>query len=423
MDVNNLKHVVGQVETGKPAIIRFFSSVDSYSAKEFNDEFLWLQNCVKPSKIVVMINSEGGSVLYGMSMFSVIQSCPIEVDCIIEGIAASMGSVIWAAGANLYMHDYSLLMIHNPFRNRSGENDANTQQTVNAFRSQLETIYRKRFGMTKEQVQSIMDGEEGVDGTFFTAQDAVKAGFIQADHILKTSKLVRDKVKNQIDGVEDATSLRNIMSSINAEVDENKLLEEMVAIRNREDNSSTKELNKRMKIEEQTLELISARLGFDKDAQTDTVMSRIDDLIKREKELKETQSKYTALEIKHKGVEAELSNVKNELNQAQAELKTYKDAEAAAHEAEITALIDKAVESGKIEASAKESWIQLAHKDFETVKASLGAIRGREDIPAAIANDPVNAQAAQAGMTVAEKEVADKVKAVCGENFQLKKFA
>lgn len=57
----------------------------------------------------------------------------------------------------------------------------------------------------------------------------------------------------------------------------------MVAIRNREDNSSTKELNKRMKIEEQTLELISARLGFDKDAQTDTVMSRIDDLIKREK--------------------------------------------------------------------------------------------------------------------------------------------
>lgn len=142
-----------------------------------------------------MINSEGGSVLYGMSMFSVIQSCPIEVDCIIEGIAASMGSVIWAAGANLYMHDYSLLMIHNPFHNRSGENDANTQQTVNAFRSQLETIYRKRFGMTKEQVQSIMDGEEGVDGTFFTAQDAVKAGFIQADHILKTSKLVRDKVK------------------------------------------------------------------------------------------------------------------------------------------------------------------------------------------------------------------------------------
>ena len=114
MDAENLKYVVGKAEEGQPAIIRFFSAVDEYSVRCFNDEFLWLQDYVKPSKIIVMINSEGGSVLYGMSTFSVIRSCPIEVDCVIEGIAASMASVIWAAGDNLYMHDYSLLMIHNP---------------------------------------------------------------------------------------------------------------------------------------------------------------------------------------------------------------------------------------------------------------------------------------------------------------------
>lgn len=422
MDINNLKYIVGQAEKDKPAIIRFFSSVDSYSAQNFNEEFLWLQNYVKPSKIIVMINSEGGSVLYGMSMFSVIQSCPIEVDCIIEGIAASMGSVIWAAGTNLYMHDYSLLMIHNPF-NSCDEDDANAQQTVNAFRSQLETIYRKRFGMTKEQVQKIMDGEEGVDGTFFNTQEAVKAGFIPAEHVLKTSKLVRDKVKNQIDGVEDAASLRNIMSSINTEVDENKLLEEVVAIRNREDNSSTKELNKRMETEKQTIETISAQLGLSKNVQADAVQARIAELIKTEAALKDFQSKYTSLEIKHKGVEAELTNVKNELEQTKAALKVYKDAEAAAHEAEINALINGAVESGKIEASSKESWIQLAHKDFKTVKASLDSLRGRDDIAAAIANDPANAAAAKDGVSIAEKEIADKVKAVCGETFELKKFA
>ena len=111
MDVNKLKYVVGKAEANAPAIIRFFGAVDSCSTECFNEEFLWLQDYVKPSKIIVLINSDGGSVLYGMSTFSIIQSCPIEVDCVIEGIAASMGSVIWSAGDHLYMHDYSILMI------------------------------------------------------------------------------------------------------------------------------------------------------------------------------------------------------------------------------------------------------------------------------------------------------------------------
>lgn len=421
MDIHNLKHIVGKAEADKPAIIRFFGSVNSESTRDFNDEFLWLQNYVQPSKIVVMINSEGGSVLYGMSTFSIIQACPIEVDCIVEGIAASMGSVIWAAGKNLYMHDYSLLMIHNPFNSCSGDKDG-ASQTVNAFRSQLETIYRKRFGMTKDQVQNIMEGNEGADGTFFTAQEAVKAGFISSDHVLKTSKAVRDKVKNQIDGVADAASLRDIMSSVSAEVDENKLLEEMVAIRNRDDNSQFQEPNTEKKMENQVLETISAQLGFSKDTQMDAVKARIAELVKAEASLKDIQSKHTALEIKYKGIETELGNTKSELDKTQASLKKYQDAENAAHEAEINALIEDAVKAGKIEAASKESWAKLAHDDFETVKATIDSIQGREDIPGAIANDPSNVEAAKNGTTATEKELNDKIKSVCGENFKLKKF-
>ena len=39
----------------------------------------------------------------------------------------------------------------------------------------------------------------------------------------KTSKKVRDKVKSQLEGVEDAASMRDIMSSVSAEIEENKL--------------------------------------------------------------------------------------------------------------------------------------------------------------------------------------------------------
>lgn len=42
--------------------------------------------------------------------FSIIQQCPIEVETIVEGLAASMASVLWAAGTRSYMRDYSILI-------------------------------------------------------------------------------------------------------------------------------------------------------------------------------------------------------------------------------------------------------------------------------------------------------------------------
>lgn len=214
MDTSNLKYVVGQAKENEPAIIRFFGSVDRWNTEAFNSEFLWLQDYIKPSKIIVMINSDGGSVVYGMSTFSIIQSCPIEVDCVIEGIAASMGSVIWAAGDNLFMHDYSILMVHNPFCAGEDEADENRKAMINAFRSQLETIYCKRFAMKKEDVQKMMNGEGNVDGTYFSAKDAVTAGILSKENIIKTTKAVRDEIAAKVNGITDATSLRDIMAAV-----------------------------------------------------------------------------------------------------------------------------------------------------------------------------------------------------------------
>lgn len=389
MDTKELKYVVGKVKEGKPAIIRFFTSVDEYSVRCFNDEFLWLQDCVKPSKIVVMINSEGGSVLYGMSTFSIIRSCPIEVDCVIEGLAASMASVIWAAGDNLYMHDYSLLMIHNPFNSSSEIEDSSVKQTVEAFRSQLETIYIKRFGLAKEKVEEIMNGQGDADGTFFSAKEAVKAGFLPLENVIKTSKKVRDKVKNEIVGVDSAIDIRNIMSTISAEVDENKLIEAICAIHNQKDNF----LNQEEKMEnnkENSFDAISAQLGLAKDTQAAAIEARIAELIKAEIALKDVQSELSAVKIKLEGKNAELTNVNSELNNVKASLQAYKDAEQAAREAEINSVIEDAIKDGKIEASAKDAWKTMAQSDFDTVKSTLASIQAREVITEKIAKDKDN---------------------------------
>ena len=415
MDVENLKYVVGKAESGKPALIRFFSSVDEHSTQCFNDEFMWLQNYIKPSKIVVMINSEGGSVLYGMSTFSIIRSCPIEVDCVVEGLAASMASIIWAAGDNLFMHDYSLLMIHNPFNSKAMSEDPSVKQTVEAFRSQLETIYTKRFGIPKNQVEAIMNGEGEADGTILSAKDAVKAGFLPAENVIKTSKKVRDKVKNEMVGIDDAASICNIMSTVSAEVDENKLLEDIDAIRNRKDISQIQEPNKMDNIETFNLDAISAQLGLAKDTQAAAVEARIAELITTEATLKEVKSKLTATEVKLAGKEAELANVSTELNETKAALQAYKDAEQAAREAEIASVIDDAIKAGKIEAVAKDAWTSMAKADFETVKTTLASIQAREVITEEIAKDPANVDRIGETMTDVEAQMKEKIKNHLGE--------
>lgn len=199
MDMNTLQYVVGEAKAGQPAVIRFFGRVTEETTSRFNDEFDFLENIIRPSCIRVLINSEGGSVLYGMSTYSTIANATVDTECIIEGVAASMASIIWAAGKRSLMRDYAILMIHNPML--PDDDGGEPSDMVTAFTKQIETIYRKRFGLKAEHVRAIMDGQAGKDGTYFDAQAAVKAGIIPAEHVIHTSKQLCRKVHDEIEGL------------------------------------------------------------------------------------------------------------------------------------------------------------------------------------------------------------------------------
>lgn len=420
MDVNNLKYVVGKAETNQPAIIRFFGSVDSFSTDCFNEEFLWLQDYVKPSKIVVLINSDGGSVMYGMSTFSIIQSCPIEVDCIIEGIAASMGSVIWAAGDHLYMHDYSILMIHNPFVYDNDNEDANIKNMVNAFRKQIETIYVKRFGLSKDKVRAIMDGEGDADGTYLSAKEAVDAGILPATNIIKTSKQVVEKVKSQIEGVKSVASICDIMNSALKEVDENKLLSEVVSIRTQNNQNfnpvvTGQEQNTMKENENVQFNAVTAQLGLEAETSLQSVSARITQLINAESELKNVKNELGELKIKFKGKETEVANLQKNLSDVEGQLKAYKDAEEDARNASIDAMVEDAIKAGKIDAGSKEDWVGMAKANLDMVKKTLDSIPGRDNIVDEIAKDPENKNDAEEAMEDVNAKLAEKVKAVVGD--------
>ena len=138
--MKNFKYVKGSVKQGSPADIYYYTDVDSWSAESFVDEFRWLVD-YGVSRINVHVNSPGGSVVDGMSVFSCILDCKIPTACYNDGIAASMGSIIWAAGQEIYMKDYALLMIHNPFMD--DDNGKEYDQVTEAFKKQISIIYRK----------------------------------------------------------------------------------------------------------------------------------------------------------------------------------------------------------------------------------------------------------------------------------------
>ena len=406
MNINDLQLVTGEVKPGEVALIRFFGKVTAESTARFNEEFEYLETVIRPSLIRVLINSEGGSVLHGMTTYATIQNSTIDTECVIEGMAASMGSVLWAAGKRSLMRDYSILMIHNPFLPSAEEGEAS--ELVKAFTRQIETIYRKRFSLTAGQVQSIMAGEAGKDGTYFDAALAVSAGIIPEKNILHTSPQLCEKVKNSISGLEDAEAIQNVMTRITADAVNNPT----PAQKNINESTIPFELG-----------AVAASLGIKDKFEVKDVMSRISTLMNVEASLTEATRKLTDAQTVIAGKDASIGNLQKDLAETVAKLSVFEKKEADEKKARIDKLVEDAVTAGKIEKENKAQWVEMANSNYDLAEKTLLSIPAREKITHEIATDPDNVQAAKKAAKTAEEKMAEKVNAVVGENFEFKKMS
>lgn len=427
MNTEKFHNIIGEAKSGEVATIRFFGRVSEESTCQFNAEFDYLENVVRPKCIRVLINSEGGSVLHGMSTYSTIRNSKIETECIIEGMAASMGSIIWAAGDRSLMRDYAILMIHNPFQPcdedeqvEDGCKKKEPSDVVKAFTKQIETIYRKRFGLKAEHVRAIMSGEADKDGTFFDATSAVKAGIIPAENVIQTSKQLCDKVKSDISGLDDISKIQNMMAEIAASFPADqpiKLFQGDNPILNqiyKSENMSTE------KTPSAEYAAVAATLGLKENYEMKDVMARINALVTVEAKLKETEKSLADAQTVIAGKEATISNLQKDLSSATATLSTYQQKEAAEKKAKIETMIEAAIEAGKISRETKADWVAMAENNLALVESTLAGIPEREQISKEIASDPANVQAAAESTKTAEEKMAAKVTQVVGENFEFK---
>lgn len=160
----------------EPAVLQIFDQIgedwfggSGISAKAFSDA---LQS-VGPGPLVVEINSPGGNVWDGLTIYNMLRGRQAPVTTRVVGIAASIASVIALAGDTVEMAEASLFMIHDPSGMVAGTSD-DMRKMANALDQHAEIlagIYTKRTGKTSAQIRAAMTAE-----TWFTAQEAIQFG-------------------------------------------------------------------------------------------------------------------------------------------------------------------------------------------------------------------------------------------------------
>lgn len=126
-------------------------------------------------KVVVPVNSYGGSVTEGMAIYNYLLGLGIEVEVRIVGYAMSMGTIICCAATKVIMPKNSWFMIHNPTMGKYGDQDDLEGGAVllKKMTNDLAEIYQKKTGLELDVILDMMKKE-----TWLTGKEALEMGFV-----------------------------------------------------------------------------------------------------------------------------------------------------------------------------------------------------------------------------------------------------
>ena len=300
----------------------FIGELMGIGAGEFAEQF---QELTKNYKTInVRINSGGGSVFEGIAIYNLIKQSKCEVNIYIDGIAASMASVIAMAGRKIYMSKYARLMVHSPAGVVEGDS-----ATLRDFAGQLDniekdmlSIYAARTGMTTAEVKSKYM-VRGVN-KWFTAREALDAKL--CDEIYDGAVVTVP--------AEAASAKDKEMYEIYSQININQNQEE-----------SMKNLAKFIAL------FAMANITLPSDASEEVIIASLKDLVENNKGLL------------------------GRLNAAEAKLKTFEDKAKSDQEKRVTNLVAKAITDGKITAELKDSYTAMATADFDNTEKALNAMK------------------------------------------------
>ncbi|WP_210146183.1 head maturation protease, ClpP-related [Staphylococcus sp. GDY8P31P] len=143
--------------------------------KEMSDE----------KEIIVNINSQGGDVFSGVAIYNMLRRQDAHITVNIDGLAASIASVIAMAGDTVNMPNNAVLMIHNAWTNVTGDS--------NEFKKQADSLERINSVVFNSYIDKNPDIDHALlrqymdEETWFTANEAEELGLI--DNITESTRV------------------------------------------------------------------------------------------------------------------------------------------------------------------------------------------------------------------------------------------
>ncbi len=174
----------------KERIIFITGQVEDHMATVAVAQLLFLESENPEKDIYMYINSPGGVVTAGLSMYDTMQYIKPDVNTLCIGQACSMGSLLLAAGAagKRFATPNARIMIHQPsggFQGQASDIEIHAREIIN-LRKRLNQIYVNHTGQKMTTIEKNMERDN-----FMPAEDAKKFGLI--DDIVTSRAEIADK--------------------------------------------------------------------------------------------------------------------------------------------------------------------------------------------------------------------------------------
>lgn len=177
----------------KERIIFLTGMVEDYGASLISAQLLFLESENPTKDIAFYINSPGGVVTSGLAIYDTMQYIRPPVSTVCIGQAASMGSLLLAAGAagKRYALPNARIMVHQPsggFQGQATDIEIHAREILN-LRKRLNEIYVDHTGQELKTIEDAMERDK-----FLTSEEAKDFGLI--DEVVAHRPATEDEEKS-----------------------------------------------------------------------------------------------------------------------------------------------------------------------------------------------------------------------------------
>ena len=350
---------------GNKAVVLIHDTIDNEMSKEISAFIYGLEFLDEVTDLEVSINSPGGSVMAGFSLYSAIKASTKKSNTTVEFLSASIATVVMFATDTLTLNTYSNAMVHNPF--------GSSEKVLKNVKDSIMAVYSDRFG---KNVTKLMDNE-----TWFNSEELNKLGIIdkviysnnkeevlnfsETNNISEIMELSNSLVKNKFDNMlENDENVENVENTEEVENIENTEINEVEATETEETENEivTEEV---INEEEEIVEVTEEVTETEEEVSETEEVTETEEVINEEEIVEVTEELEVENNVNIEDLLNEIKTLKEENEEMKNQLGVISDSKIKEEKLEV-------LSNSAIETEEYDKWMDL---DLDVIKNLTSTIK------------------------------------------------